>query len=96
MSEWWPTIWLIGVVVSAIVLHYRVGFPDVRLSERVDWREFLIPNIPWFALNLLKMWFWPVTLAAWLVQGMRKSRWRAVTSVNGRPTRRIIRVSPTG
>jgi hypothetical protein len=61
-----------------------------------DWREFLIPNIPWFILMVFKFWFWPLALAAWLATGRGPSRWQAVTSIDGRPARRIVRVDAAG
>lgn len=81
--------YLAGFAITWVVLYQRVGFPDVD----ADWREFLIPNLGWFALFIAKFWFWPVTLAAWLIEGRQPSRWRAVTKLNGRPVRRIVRVT---
>ncbi|MDQ1686223.1 MAG: hypothetical protein QOC82_2960 [Frankiaceae bacterium] len=83
-----------AVAVAAwILLYHRAGFPDVRTKHNVDWREFLLPNLPWFFLLLLKIMFWPAPLAVWLVNGRPKeSAWRAVTEVEGRPVRRIVRL----
>ena len=81
-------VYLVGFIASWIVLYHRAGFPDVK----PDWREFLIPNLPWFALMIAKFWLWPVTLGVWLLTGRGPSRWRAVTELNGRPARAIVRV----
>jgi len=83
-------IYFIGFIVAWIVLYQRAGFPDVE----PDWREFLIPNIPWFFLMVIKFMYWPITLVVWLLTGMGASRWRAVTELDGRPARKIVRVSP--
>lgn len=81
--------YLAGFVVTWVVLYRRAGFAGID----ADWREFLIPNLPWFALFVLKFWFWPATLAAWLVEGRQPSRWRAVTELEGRPARKIVRLA---
>jgi hypothetical protein len=47
----------------------------------------------WFALNALKAWFWFVTFVVWLIKGRPERTWRAVTEIDGRPVRRIIRVT---
>ncbi len=81
-------IYLGGFIVTWIILYHRAGFPNVK----PDWREFLLPNIPWFGLMVLKFWFWPLTLVVWLVNGRGPSRWEAVTEIGGRPARRIVRL----
>jgi len=78
-----------GFVVAMIALYVRVGFPAVK----PDWREFLLPNLPWFALMLFKAWAWPVTLGIWLYNGRQPSVWRAVTQLDGREVRAIKRTS---
>lgn len=83
-------IYLVGFVAAWVILYQRAGFPDVE----PDWREFLIPNLPWFGLMIAKFWFWPVTLGVWLMTGRGPSRWRAMTVIDGRPARRIVRVHP--
>jgi hypothetical protein len=80
--------YLTGFVVTWIALYRRAGFQEID----ADWREFLISNLPWFALMIVKFWFWPVTLIGWLIDGRPSSRWRAVTELNGRPVRKIVRV----
>lgn len=81
--------YLVGFVIAWVILYQRVGFPGVK----ADWREFLIPNLFWFVLFGLKFMFWPVTLVVWLIDGRQPSRWRAVTELEGRPARKIVRVS---
>lgn len=86
-------IYLGGFIVTWVVLYQRAGFPDVG----ADWREFLLPNPLWFILMFMKFWFWPLTLVVWLLTGRGPSRWRAVTEINGRPARKILRVpAPVG
>lgn len=81
-----------GLITTWIVLYQRSGLPRVE----PDWREFLLPNVLWFTMLTLKILFWPATLAAWLIQGQPATRWKAVTVLDGRQTRRIIRVSEDG
>jgi hypothetical protein len=81
-------IYFAGFIVTWVVLYHRAGFPEVQ----PDWREFLLPNLPWFGLMSLKFLFWPVTLASWFLTGRGPSPWRAVTEIDGRPARRIVRV----
>lgn len=76
-----------GFVVAMIALYVRVGFPSVK----PDWREFLLPNLPWFGLMVLKAWAWPVTLGVWLYKGRQPSVWKAVTHLDGREVRAIKR-----
>jgi hypothetical protein len=81
--------YLAGFVITWVVLYQRAGFPAVP----ADWREFLIPNLFWFVLFVFKFWFWPATLVVWLIEGRPPSRWRAVTELEGRPARKIVRVT---
>lgn len=86
-------IFLGGFIVTWVVLYQRAGFPDVD----ADWREFVFPNPLWFVLMVMKFWLWPLTLVVWLLTGRGPSRWRAVTEIDGRPARRILRVpAPVG
>jgi len=78
-----------GFIVTLIVLYNRAGLADVE----PDWREILIGNLGWFILLAAKTILWPITLAAWLLQGRPASTWRAVTQVNGRPARKIVRAT---
>jgi hypothetical protein len=78
-----------GFVVTMIALYTRVGFPAVK----PDWREFLLPNLPWLGLMLFKAWAWPVTLGIWLYNGRQPTAWTAVTKLDGREVRAIKRTS---
>jgi uncharacterized membrane protein YoaK (UPF0700 family) len=78
-----------GFVVAMIALYVRVGFPAIK----EDWLEFLLPNLPWFALMLFKAWAWPVTLGIWVYNGRQPSAWTAVTKLDGREVRAIKRTS---
>jgi hypothetical protein len=83
----------LGAIAAWIVLYNRVGFPEVRQKYQVDWREFLLPNLAWFGLFILKGLLWPVALGAWFASGSPKvSAWRAVTQADGMEARRIVRV----
>ncbi len=87
----------IGMVVAWVVLYNRVGFPRVRHESDVDWREFLLPNLPWFALFIGKGFLWPIPVIMWFANGQPKeSAWRAVSEINGRPARRIVRSGAGG
>lgn len=78
-----------GFVAAMIALYYRVGFPEIKQN----WREFLLPNLPWFGLMLIKAWGWPATLAIWIYNGRKPTAWKAVTEINGREVRAIKRTS---
>lgn len=88
MDEAFGVFMFVGIVITGFVLHHRAGFSRAG----ADWREFLLRNPHWFVLMLVKMFFWPVTLVAWLVTGMGPSRWTAITQENGRRVRKIVRV----
>lgn len=77
-----------GFFVTWIVLYLRADFPPQR-----GWLEFFLPNLWWFGLMVLKMYAWPLTLGHWLYNGRPPSRWKAVTRLNGRETRKIVRVA---
>jgi hypothetical protein len=97
MSFWgyfWIT-YLAGVIVSWFVFNVRAGLNDAKHNEGIDWREFARPNLWWFSLTYLKCWVWWAVLAFWLVQGRPPSQWRALTEVDGRSARRIVRVKPS-
>lgn len=78
-------IYLIGFVATWNVLKARAQFPT-------SWLEFYIPNIGWFTMFSLKVFAWPLVLVHWLAQGRRPSQWRAVTKLEGRNVRKIVRV----
>ncbi|GDY33027.1 hypothetical protein [Gandjariella thermophila] len=85
-------VYLAGIVTSGLVYLQRAGFGELKSREGVDWREFLLPNIPYFALTLAKMFVWPAVLLFWLVMKMPRSPWRAITDDHGRAVRRVTRV----
>lgn len=89
-------VWFIGWVASWIANYERVGFRDLKAEHDVDWREFLLSNLPWFVLLVVKVWFWPLFFVHWLATGRRSSGWRAVVNVDGRPVRQIKRVAVPG
>ncbi len=81
-----------GLLVGLPVLYFRAGLGRVRRKEHVDWREFLLPNLGFFLLMFGKALAWPVTVAVWVARGSnRTSAWTAVTELDGRTVRRIIR-----
>ncbi len=84
---------LASLFVSWFVYYGRAGLADVKSREGVEWREFLRPNLPWFLMMWAKCFVWPVVLIVWLAQDRPASPWRAVTSVDGRPARAIVRIS---
>ncbi|WP_327002125.1 hypothetical protein OHA72_44460 [Dactylosporangium sp. NBC_01737] len=80
---------LIGIIGSGLVYLNRARFQDTGLN----WREFLLPNLPWMLMTLGKMLVWWAVLIAWLARGMPPSPWRAVTEdSHGREVRAIVRV----
>jgi hypothetical protein len=76
----------IGLIVTWIGLYLAVGFP-----ARGGWLEFVRPNLGWFGLMAVKIVAWPVTVGHWLYHGRRPSRWKAITTLEGREVRRIVR-----
>jgi hypothetical protein len=85
-----------GLLVGLPVLYFRAGLGRIKRSEGIDWREFLIPNIGFFLLMVGKAILWPVTVVHWNLQGRPTSPWVAVTSLNGRSVRRIVRSESLG
>jgi hypothetical protein len=45
---------LASLIVSWFVYYERAGLSKVKSEERVDWREFFLPNLPWFLLMWAK------------------------------------------
>jgi hypothetical protein len=80
-------VWCIGFVVTWIETYRRAQWP-------VDWREFLFRNLGYFALTIVKVWFWPVTFIVWLATGRGPTRWRAVTNIGGRDVRKMVHIPP--
>lgn len=81
--------YIIGIFASWFVYHSRAGFSKL---QGTDWREFLLPNLPWFLLMWGKCLAWLPVLIVWCCTGMRSSPWKAVTDIEGRPVRSIIRI----
>ncbi|GAA3455732.1 hypothetical protein [Dactylosporangium matsuzakiense] len=80
---------LIGILGSGLVYLNRARFGDTGLN----WREFLLPNLPWMLMTLGKMLVWRAVLIVWLARGMPQSPWRAVTRDDtGREVRAVVRV----
>lgn len=81
-------IWL-GLIISIPLHAVRAGLGKVEPS----WREYLIPNLPWFGLVLAKAIAWPGVLAHWITRGCPPAPWQAVTRLpDGRDVRKIVRV----
>lgn len=91
----WSLFWWPGFIAAWVIAYRRVGFSEIKAEHGVDWRQFLVPNLPWFALTVAKVWFWFITLAHWYLTGQSGPRWRAVVELDGRPVRRIVRLDPT-
>ena len=84
---------LVAIVASWSIFYSRSGLASVRASKGISWRELFLPNISWFLLTWLKCIFWHAVLVLWLVRGCPSSPWQARTEIDGKPVRRIIRVS---
>ena len=82
----------IGLITTWIALPRRVGFRKVRREQGVDWREFLLGNVPWFVLTTGKVLLWPITAIHYVTTGRASSPWLAVTELDGQPVRKIVRV----
>jgi hypothetical protein len=81
-----------GLLVGPPVLYFRSGLGAVKRKEGVDWREFFMPDLGFFLLMVGKAPAWPVTLGVWVARGKpRESAWQAVTVIDGRPVRRMVR-----
>lgn len=85
------SVWLVGLFVSWFVFYSRSGLSDIRQKQGINWREFLIPNLGYFVLMWVKVWFWLIVLVVWIGQGRPASPWLATTSLRGRETRKIVR-----
>lgn len=83
----------VGVIASIVTYYMRSGLGDVKSSQGIDWRQFLLPNPAFFVLLLVKAALWPAVLIFWLVTGRPQSPWLAVTDRDGRPVRAILRRS---
>jgi hypothetical protein len=83
----------VGLIATWIQCYRRVGFGEIKREHGIDWREFLIPNLPWFLLTVAKVFFWPVTVVAWFVLGRPAETWRALVEENGREVRAIRRTA---
>jgi len=88
----WYFAYLVTVFLSFFAFYSRAGLADLKQSEGIDWREFLLPNLGWFMMTFGKQLVWPAVLVAWLATGRLPSKWRAVSSVGGRPARKIVPV----
>lgn len=77
-----------GFFVTWVILYFRVGFR----ASGADWREYLLSSPTWFLVTTLKLFGWPITLIAWLVNGASKiSAWQAISVIDGKPVRKIVR-----
>jgi hypothetical protein len=84
---WVMLVYFIGLF-SSIFLHVaRAGLYKVNASRG----EFVLSNVGWHLMLVGKSFAWPVVLIVWLVRGMPASRWQAMTEIDGRPARAIIR-----
>jgi len=91
MSDALMWINFVGLIGAWYQTYSRVGFPQVKRESGADWREFLLGNAGWFGLAVVKVLFWWVTLVVWFFQGRPGPTWRAVTELDGREVRRIVR-----
>jgi hypothetical protein len=80
-------LYWVGLIITWIALYQRVDFPS-------NWREFYLSNIGWFSVMSLKIVAWPITFGHWLYMGRRPSQWKAVTKLEGREVRKIVRLKP--
>lgn len=85
---------LAGFIVSWFVYYHRSGLAAVKAQEGIDWRQFLLPNLPFFLLYWAKMFVWPLVLVYWAVTGFKPSPWRATTDIDGVEVRKLLRVAP--
>ena len=84
---WVMLVYFIGLF-SSIFLHVRrAGLYKVSVSRG----EFVLSNVGWHLMLVGKSFVWPLVLIVWLVQGRPASHWQAVTELDGRPARAIIR-----
>jgi hypothetical protein len=86
-------IYFVGIIVSFNVYYYRAGFRSIKAEKGIDWREFILPNLPWMGLMLLKCFGWCAVLIVWALQGRPPSPWQASTMQEGREVRAVRRVS---
>ncbi|MFC5910473.1 hypothetical protein [Streptacidiphilus monticola] len=86
-------VYLLGIPTGGYgVFFFRAGLMGANpLRRGIDWRVFLLPNIPYFALTVAKSFVWPVVLVTWLATGRRPSPWIATTEYEGREVRAVLR-----
>ncbi|WP_152603702.1 hypothetical protein [Amycolatopsis rifamycinica] len=87
--------YLAGVFVSWAVYMRRSGLTDIKHEQGVTWRGFLLPNLLFFILTWVKSIYWPPTLLVWMILyalGLSRCPWKAATSFQGRPVRKIFRI----
>jgi hypothetical protein len=82
---WVMLAYFVGVFSSIFVHLGRAGL------LRVNRTEFVLSNLGWYLMTMGKCFVWPFVLIAWLLRGMPHSHWQAVTELNGRRARAIIR-----
>ncbi len=64
-----------GLLASLLfVCRLRAG---ISLGGRMS-AEFIIYNLPWFLLTILKSFVWEAVLVVWLIQGRPPSPWKVV------------------
>lgn len=83
---------LVAMAISMAVYYNRAGLRRIRSEYGIDWREFLLPNLGFFALTVLKTFGWVAVLIVWLVRDRPDSPWQATLEVAGRPARKVRRV----
>ncbi len=82
-----------GLFVSYDIYMHRAGLMSFK-KEHIDWREFIIPNLNWFLMTIIKALFWPIVLCMWFIKGRPPSRWKAYTQLEGHAVRAIKSVRP--
>lgn len=92
MADILALINLAGIVASSIIYNHRAGFPRIKAETGIDWREFILPNLAWMGLTLLKCFGWWVVLIVWVMQGRPPAPWQATTMQNGHEVRAVRRV----
>jgi hypothetical protein len=85
LMGWVMLVYFIGLLASVYVQLGRVGL------LKVERREFVRSNLGWFLMSVGKDFIWPAVLIVWLAQGRPASRWEAVTELDGRDVRAIVR-----
>jgi|GEM_PF-2695208 len=66
----------VGFFGSMLVYRKRAGIGNWYMVPKDDRFAFLVTNIGWLAVIVVKAYWWPIVLAVWLAKGRQSSLWQ--------------------